>query len=165
MLGFFAQLALTFAIGVCASVGGAAAEEKWATYMNPRFGTIVDYPANIFTVRDPPPDNGDGQSFHSGDGHAQLLVYGAYNAEGDTPKSYLEKHGDEGVGYRRTTARTYVVSGARKDQLFYERCNFHDGKNDVIDCFVVTYPAADKVAWDPIVTQLSKSLRAGRGRH
>ncbi len=133
--------------------------------MNPRFGTIVDYPANIFTVRDPPPENGDGQSFHSSDGHAQLLIYGAYNTEGDTPKSYLEKHADEGVSYRHTTARTYVISGTRKEQLFYERCNFHEGKNDIIDCFTVTYPAAEKVVWDPIVTRLSKSLRGGRGRH
>ncbi len=68
----------------------------------------MDYPANIFTVRDSAPENGDGQSFHSGDGRAQLLIYGAYNTEGDTPKSYLEKHADEGVSYRHTTARTYV---------------------------------------------------------
>jgi hypothetical protein len=162
---FSRSLALIFAIVICASINVAAAQEKWATYMNPRFGATVDYPATIFTVRDPAPENGDGQSFHSSDGHAQLLIYGAYNTEGDTPQRYLEKHADEGVSYRRTTARTYVVSGTRKDQLFYERCNFQEGKNDIINCFTVTYPAAEKVAWDPIVTRLSKSLRAGRGRH
>jgi hypothetical protein len=162
---FSRGLALIFALGICASIDVAAAQEKWATYMNPRFGTIVDYPANIFTDRDPPPENGDGQSFRSGDGHAQLLIYGAYNAEGDTPQSYVEKHADEGVSYRRTTARTYVISGTRKDELFYERCNFQEGKSDIINCFTVTYPGAEKVAWDPIVTRLSKSLRAGRGRH
>jgi hypothetical protein len=162
---FFTQFSLTFAIGICASTSVNAAQEKWATYMNPRFGTIVDYPANIFTDRDPPPENGDGQSFHSSDGRAQLLIYGAYNAEGDTPQSYLEKNADQDVSYRHATARTYVMSGARKDQLFYERCNFQEGKSDIISCFTVTYPAAEKVAWDPIVTRLGKSLRAGRGRH
>jgi hypothetical protein len=162
---FSRSLALTFAIGICASTNVAAAQEKWATYMNPRFGTIADYPASIFTVRDPPPENGDGQSFRSGDGRAQLSIYGAYNAEGDTPQRYLAKLADEGVSYRRTTARTYVISGTRMDQLFYERCNFQEGKSDIINCFSVTYPAAEKVAWDPIVTRLSKSLRAGRGRH
>lgn len=162
---FSRGLALTFAIGICASINVAAAKEQWATYMNPRFGTIADYPASIFTVRDPPPENGDGQSFRSSDGRAQLLIYGARNAENDTPQSYLAKLADEGVSYRRTTARTYVISGTRKDQLFYERCNFQEGKNDIINCFTVTYPAAEKVVWDPIVTRLSKSLRAGRGRH
>lgn len=162
---FSRSLALTFAIGIYASINVAAAQEKWATYMNPRFGTTLDYPANIFTVRDPPPENGDGQSFWSSDGHARLLIYGAYNAEGDTPQRYLERHADEGVSYRRATAHYYVASGTRKDQLFYERCNFHEGKNDIIDCFTVTYPAGEKVAWDPIITRLSKSLHAGRGRH
>ena len=165
MIRFFTPLALAFAIGICASINVAAAQEKWATYMNPRFGTTVDYPGRIFTDRDPPPENGDGQSFHSSDGRAQLLVYGAYNAEGDTPQRYLEKLANEGVSYRRTTARTYVVSGTRKDQLFYERCNFQSGGGDIIVCLSVTYPAQEKTAWDPIVTRLSNSLRAGRGRH
>ncbi len=162
---FLRSLALTFAIGTCASVGTAAAPEKWATYMNARFGATVDYPATIFTVRDPEPDNGDGQSFHSGDGKAQLLVYGALNADGDTPKKYLEKLPNEGVSYKNTTARSYVVSGTRKDELFYERCNFQPDGGDTIVCFSLTYPAQDKTAWDPIVTRLSKSLRAGRGKH
>ena len=162
---FSRSLALIFAIGICASIDAAAAQEKWATYMNPRFGTTADYPASIFTVRDPPPENGDGQSFHSSDGRAQLSIYGAYNVDDDTPKSYLEKHADQDISYRRTTARYYVASGTRNDQLFYERCNFHEGANDIIDCFFVTYPASEKAVWDPIVTRLSKSLRGGRGRH
>jgi hypothetical protein len=162
---FSRGLALTFAFGICASINVAVAQEKWATYVNPRFGTIADYPANIFTVRDPEPENGDGQSFHSSDGRAQLLIYGAHNAEGDTPQRYLEKNADQDVSYRRATAHTYVMSGTRKDQLFYERCNFQEGKSDIINCFTVTYPAQEKIAWDPIVTRLSKSLRTGRGRH
>jgi len=47
---------LTFASN-CASV----AEERSATYTNPRFGTTADYPPDLFTVLDPPPENGDGQ--------------------------------------------------------------------------------------------------------
>jgi hypothetical protein len=151
---------------MCASIGGAAAQDtqdKWAMYMNPRFGTIVDYPASVFTVRDAPPDNGDGQSFHSGDGHAQLSVYGAYNAEGDTPQRYLDKLADKDVTYRRATAHYYVMSGTRNGELFYERCNFQP-RGDVIGCFFVSYPAQDKTAWDPIVTRLGKSLRFGGGK-
>ncbi len=161
---FSRRLAVTFAIGLCASIDVAAAQEKWATYMNPRFGATVDYPANVFTVRDPPPENGDGQSFRSSDGRAQLLIYGAYNAEGDTPQNYLEKHADQGVSYRRTTARYYVISGTRKDQIFYERCNFQP-VGDIIVCLSITYPAHEKAAWDPIVARLNKSLRVGQGRH
>jgi hypothetical protein len=46
-----AIVTLTFA-SICASV----AKERWAIYSNPRFGTTADYPADLFTVLDPPPD-------------------------------------------------------------------------------------------------------------
>jgi hypothetical protein len=161
---FSRGLALTFAIGICASFAAAAAQERWATYTNPRFGTIADYPADIFTVRDPPPENGDGQSFHSSDGRAQLSIYGKHNAEGDTPQSYLEKYVDlQGVSYRRTMERFYVISGTREGDIFYERCNFPENRDGIIDCVGVSYPAREKLAWNPIVKRLSKSLRAGRG--
>ena len=32
-----------------------------------------------------------------------------------------------------------------------------------VDCFELSYPAAEKAAWDVIVTRISKSLRAGKG--
>jgi hypothetical protein len=49
------------------------------------------------------------------------------------------------------------VSGTRGTIIFYERCNFPN--DDVVNCFSVTYPAAEKAAWDPIVTRMSQSLR------
>ena len=163
---FSRRLALTFAIGICASLDVAAAQQQWTTYMNPRFGTIADYPADIFTVRDPPPENGDGQGFGTEDGRAHLSIYGTRNVESDTPANYVQKYVDrQGITYKRATARFYIVSGARDADVFYERCNFHDGSNDIIDCFSVTYPAREKAVWDPIATRLSKSLRGGRGRH
>jgi hypothetical protein len=86
--------------------------------------------------------------------------------ESDTPANYVQKYVDrQGITYKRATARFYIVSGARDADVFYERCNFHDGSNDIINCFTVTYPAREKAVWDPIVTRLSKSLRAGGGRH
>ena len=157
-------LALTFAIGACASTDAAAAQERWATYTNPRFGTTADYPADIFSVRDRPPENGDGQRFRSGDGRAQLSIYGQYNVEADTPKSYLEKFVDQqGISYRRVTKRFYVVSGSRDGDIFYQRCNFPANLDGIIDCLNVSYPAQEKTTWDPIVTRLSQSLHAGRG--
>jgi len=51
----------------CASV----AEERWATYSNPRFGKTADYSADLFTVLDPQPEKGDGQVFETQDGHGR----------------------------------------------------------------------------------------------
>ena len=140
------------------------AQERWATYANPRFGTMADYPADLFTVRDPPPENGDGQSFRTADGRAQLSIYGTRNAEADTPQSYVKKNVDpQGASYKRVTKRFYIVSGIREGSIFYDRCNFPPVPEGVIDCFSLTYAAQEKAAWDPIVTRLSNSLRAGRG--
>jgi hypothetical protein len=36
------------------------ASERWVTYSNPRFGTTVDYPADLFSVAEQPSENGDG---------------------------------------------------------------------------------------------------------
>src|SRR5215470_10702723 len=56
-------LALPLVIGLLAFSGTAPAKEHWATCLNPRFGAAADYPADLFTVKDAPPENGDGQTF------------------------------------------------------------------------------------------------------
>ncbi len=156
--------------GLLSALGAAAAARAedggWITYRNARYGTTAEYPANLFAVRDVPPANGDGQGFRTKDGRATLLIYGARNAENDTPGSYLAKYVDlEGVAvsYRRVTDRFYVVSGTRGENVFYERCNFPAVPIGIIDCIGITYPADEKATWDPIVARLGASLRAGRG--
>ncbi len=151
---------LFLAIALCAA-GVAAAQQRWATYANPRFGTTADYPADLFVQRDPPPANGDGQAFRTRDGRARLAVWGAYNVQDDTPQSYLQSYAPSGITYRQVTSRHFVVSGTHEGEIFYERCNFSAGRDGVINCFELTYPAADKAAMDRIVTRLSQSLRNG----
>ena len=140
-----------------------AGGEGWTVYKNARFGTTIDYPAGIFTVRDRPPENGDGQTFRSADGRAQLLVYGTHNAENDTPKSYVDKYIDgKGISFRRVTANFFAVSGVSDGAIFYQRCNFPLPGGDIVECFKVSYPASEKAAWNGIVGRLSRSLRAGQ---
>jgi len=145
---------LTFSSN-CASV----AEERWETYSNPRFGTTADYPADLFTVLDPPPENGDGQGFQTTDGRAHLLIYGAWNAEDDTPKSYFDKKGTS-VTYKHITEHFFVASGMREGKVFYDRCNFSAHPDAAIHCFSISYPEQEKTEWDSIVFRLSRSLRA-----
>ena len=65
-------LAIMLAIATIISipVGAALAQERWDAYLNPRFGAAANCPADLFTVKDPPPENGDGQTFHTADGRA-----------------------------------------------------------------------------------------------
>ena len=155
-------LPLAFAIGLCAWIGATVAQERWATYSNPRFGTTADYPADLFTVQDPPPENGDGQGFRTADGRAQLSIFGGYNVEHDTPQSYVARNDEfESASFKRVTSDFYAVSGTRDAAIYYDRCNFPPGNDDILNCIHITYPAAEKSAWDGIVTRISQSLRPG----
>jgi hypothetical protein len=141
-----------------------SAQTRWTTYANARFGTTADYPADLFTRNDPPPENGDGITMHTADGRATLTVFGHYNADNDTPRSYVGRVVDEaGITYRRITGSSYIVSGRRGDDIFYQRCNFRPGDRATVDCFEITYPAREKKAWDAIVSRIGRSLRPGRG--
>src|SRR5262245_45275746 len=103
----------------------AQAQEGWTTYTNARFGAKAAYPAGRFSVRDRPPENGDGQIFRTPDGRAELTIYGAHNVQQDTPQSYVANYVDlAGASLKRITARYFVVSGIRDDKIFYQRCNF-----------------------------------------
>ena len=148
--------------GLLAVSGSAPAADRWTTYANPRFGTIADYPADLFSVQDPPPDNGDGASFRTADSRAQLSIYGAYNVENDTPQSYVAELDEfKDATYKRVTPEFYAISGASGADIYYDRCNFPPHNDDILNCIHVTYPAREKAFWDAIVTRISKSLRSG----
>jgi hypothetical protein len=157
---------LSVLLGLASSAHAGEVEERWATYTNSRFGTTADYPANLFTVLDPEPENGDGQGFRTPDDRAQLSIYGAWNVQGDTPQSYVANYVDlagASVTYKRVTDRFYVISGTRKGKIFYDRCNFSANPTGIIDCLTISYPEQAKSVWDPIVSRLSSSLRVGQG--
>ena len=142
----------------------AQAQTRWATYANARFGTTADYPADLFTQRDPEPENGDGVRMHDADGRATLTIHGGYNVENETPAAYFERVVDpDRVTYKQIKRTYYIASGVRDGQIFYERCNFRKGDMAAIDCFEISYPASEKSQWDAIVTRIAKSLRAGKG--
>jgi hypothetical protein len=138
----------------------AAADERWSTYGNARFGVFADYPSSLFTVADAPPENGDGQRFHTADGSAELAVYGSYNIDNDTPEDYVANRVDlADVSYKKIGRDFYVISGTRDASIFYRRCNFPN--RDVIACFNISYPEAEKATWDQIVSRIARSLRLG----
>lgn len=141
----------------------AETASAWSTYQNARFGTQVDYPADLFSERDPAPTNNDGRTFRSRDGRARLSVYGAHNVEADTPQAYLDKYGDGAEpSFRRVTAQFYALSGRRGEEIYYQRCNFAGREDGTIHCVDISYPQADKAKFDPIVERISRSLRQQR---
>jgi hypothetical protein len=142
----------------------AQPREVWKTYFNDRYGTSIAYPARF--KPGPPPDNNDGQSFTADDG-AQLAVWGSLNAlEHDVAglEAFLRENPKEGetITYRAAGKNWLVLSGTRKDQVFYARHLFSH-KGEVVNAFQISYPAALASAYNPIATRIAKSLKPGRG--
>ncbi|MBB6411213.1 hypothetical protein [Mesorhizobium sangaii] len=131
------------------------------TYTNERFGTVCTFPDDIFTDRQPEPDNGDGQEWLSADG-ASLICSGILNIDDDTPKRFVAAEKASGEpGYKVTYSKAgkdwAVLSGLKDGKIFYERRLF--GRDGVIRTVWVDYPPALKSKYDPLVGAIASSLK------
>lgn len=141
-----------------------AGGDTWRTYHNDRYGTTIDYP-NRF-VAQPPPANDDGRAFKSGDG-ASFSVSASYNALNFNLAKYrafVLKNLAPGaaVTYQANGGDWFVVSGTRGADIFYERHLLSHG-GEMTEDFVISYPAAAKPIYDPIVARMAKSFCSGKG--
>ena len=144
----------------------AHAQSTWATYTNVRYAFAVDYPRDIFPGFTES-DNSDGATFKANAPGVELRAYGSYNVDNKTPRAYVaDYYAGKTLTYSSVKRTSYVVSGQTFDQdggaIFYDRCNF---TGDRVFCVALSYPAAQKAAWDKVVGRISRSLRAvGAGR-
>jgi hypothetical protein len=136
----------------------AAAGPSWLPYVNPRFGVVVEYPA-LFSRRDPPPENGDGQVFRTVGGDATLRVFGSYNGDGQSASQLMATYRTAGTtySYSKATKTWFVLSGTKGSTITYMRCDL--GSSDVVGCFELDYPASASGQWSPVVDRMSRSLR------
>jgi serine/threonine-protein kinase len=146
------------------AVAQTSGAPHWRTYQNDRYGTTIDYPDPF--KAEPPPDNDDGRRFKSGDG-AEFAVFASYNAFDFDLAGYqkyiLDKLGPgKAVTYRAHGEDWFVISGTEGDGIFYERYMLSHGK-EMTEGFVMSYPAALKETYDPIVARMAKSFRSGTG--
>jgi serine/threonine-protein kinase len=142
----------------------ARAQEAWTTYRNTRFGTSIEYPARFRAGR--PPENNDGLSFTAADG-ATLSVWGSLNVEEHDIaglEAFLRENPQAGeqITYRASGANWLVLSGTRGERVFYQR-HLISHRGEIINAFAISYPAAFRGTYDPIVGRLSRSLRPGGG--
>ena len=143
----------------------ARAQNIWKIYKNDRFGTTIEYPSDKFrSLR--PPDNGDGLAFEAADG-GRFSVSAHRNINNDTlaevEEFYLaDRKPGEKITYRDKGPNWFVLSGTRGGTVFYER-HLLSHQNELVNTLDMTYPARLEKAYDPIVTRMSRSLRAGVG--
>lgn len=129
-------------------------------YTNPRYGTTIVFPGEVFSEPQRPSENGDGMSWQAVDG-GFLAVWGMLNALGQTPAEFADwEIGNQGpdyeVTYRRAARDWLVLSGIDGDDIFYKRFEF--GADDVIHAVQITYPEARKGFYDKLVGRIAGSL-------
>ena len=150
------------AVALC--TGFPALAQGWTTYRNPRFGTSIEHPTNF--KADPPPQNGAGRSFGNPD-RAVFSVWGGHNALDHNIAGFEKFIRDEMTPGKRLTydargANWFVLSGVHDANTFYERYILSHGGR-IENGFTMQYPTRLQKAYDPIVTRMSRSFRAGRG--
>jgi hypothetical protein len=136
-------------------------DARWTVFVEPSLGTRMDLPSAVFATADGAAYRGVGRQFKTADGRAALAVYSQRNSQRDTPASYLRKNFSfprTTVTYERITRDFFAVSGVRDDKIFYSRCNV-SATGGTLHCFDMQFPAAERAAWDAIVTRMSRSLR------
>ncbi len=141
----------------------AAGVDKWLTYQNDRYGTTIDYPDQF--KAEPPPDADDGQRFKSDDG-AKFAVYASYALDSTLAdiQEFTLKNLAPGavVTYKTGGDHWFVISGTAGANIFYER-RLLSHRGQMSETFSMTYPAAAKRSYDPIVARMAKSFRSGKG--
>ena len=134
----------------------AAADETH--YINPRFGTEITFPGEVFPLPQPASENGDGMSWAGPDG-AWLGVWGQYNALEHDEKgllAFLAPEYDE-VTYSKAGKGFVVLSGFDDGKIFYLRTNF--GGDGVLHTMLMRYPAERKANYDLLVAPIASSLK------
>ena len=163
LYGGLAALVIAFvSLSAAARPAGTAGGPGWTTYADGN-GTIVDFPANLFPVREGAPPIGNGHRFRTADGRADVSIYTLPNEDHQTPRAYLSRHlksDFKNLDYNRVSGRFFAVSGIVRGKTFYSRCNF-EGPRGVMHCLYMDYPARETRAWDRVVTRMSLSLRGG----
>jgi len=149
-------------IWLTAAVCCARADERWAAYVNDRFGTSLSYPADVFVVQ-PPPENDDGRTLVAFNG-AKILVFAGYNVDNETlasKRASLTGNDYAQIAYNATGKTWFVVSGHRAiggvDSIFYEKYIVSTA-SETIHNLIITYPAKSKAGYDPIVERIAASF-------
>jgi hypothetical protein len=143
-----------------ALASGPAASAEWTTFVEPKFGTTLQIPSEVFSVHQGKSYRGIGEQYTTKDRRAALAVYSQENSRKETPRTYLKRNNSvprRMIEYVRVTPSFFAISTAMKGTIFYSRCNFSP-RTSAIHCFDLKYPASEKQAWDDIVTRISLSL-------
>jgi hypothetical protein len=143
----------------CLLVGivSAAQTPTYKTYTNARFAYSISYPANLLKPQGEAA-NGDGQAFRSGDGRAEMRVWGQNNVNNDSLRAVYGQVVSEwgaGVSYKVIKQDWFVVSALVDGKIHYRKTML---RRDVFKTFEIEYDESQKGTYDAVTARVSKSF-------
>ena len=139
----------------------AAIAQDWTPFGIRRFGFIVDVPPGFVYVRSLSEDRQGGAAFQNADGDA-IVVWGIalpIRDFRDNVEALMAQQQDEGleITYKRITPKWAAYSGLKDGLIRYVKaitvCD------DRVAFFLIDYDRDAKRDYDPVVTQMEKSLK------
>ncbi|WP_395818259.1 caspase family protein [Devosia sp.] len=134
--------------------------ELWETWRSASSDASVDYPADIFTPGETPPD-GAGVTFSTDDLDASMEVRTLANSDGLAAsglRRILHKSGERAID-RQSVADGMVISGSKAGELFYRKALLSPDRT-TITILDIRYSAELQDILDPLVAQIGDSLSA-----
>ncbi|MFZ6742567.1 hypothetical protein ACO0LC_05055 [Undibacterium sp. JH2W] len=144
------------------SFSAQAADTAYKTYVNGRYGFVIEYP--VYLLPQGEAANGDGQVFVSRTEDAELRVYARSCIEGrdTTPAEFLakadkeqKKDGKE-ITYRAKGKSFVLVSGTQGQKIFYEKV-ITDG--NWCSMFQWTYASVNRAQYDEATKLIASSFK------
>jgi hypothetical protein len=133
---------------------------QWASYVNNRYGVIIEYPADLFEIQPPPPDNA-GRDFTADKVGARFFVYSHANAL-DASLQDLQAEDvldlGDGMAVKNNGADWYQVTATKGTDTILRRVVLSEG-GSMVHRLEIAYPKAASAAFEPIVARMIKTFR------
>ena len=133
---------------------------RWEGYTNTRYGVMIDYPADLFAIQPPPPDNA-GRNFTAEKAGARFHVYSHANAlnfsvEELQAEDVLDIGDAEAV--KQNGADWYQVVASKEAETIVRRVVLSEG-GATVHRLEIAYPKTAAAAFEPIVARMVRSFR------
>ena len=141
------------------SATAAITASRWESYTNTRYGVMVDYPADLFAIQPPPPDNA-GRDFTAEKLGARFFVYSRANAlNASVEELQAEDVLDTGdaAAVKNNGADWYQVMATKGTDTILRRVLLSEG-GAMVHRLEITYPKAAAAAFEPMVARMIKSF-------
>ncbi len=154
------SLNLPAGLTTAAHAAEAIVAKRWETYINTRYGAIVEYPADLFTKGAAPPDNA-GCSFEAKAVQARFHVYSHANAL-EQSREELEAEDADDLGdpgaKKQNGEDWYQIIAVKGNETIVRRVLLNRDATMVYR-LEIAFPSRSAAAFAPIVERMTKSFR------